>query len=66
MAFGLDPCLLALSACRNNRWANWWFEGSMPAGWFMVILFAVPADLIRDAMRVVFSWSLFLVLCYAV
>ena len=25
----------------------------MPAGWFMVILFAVPADLIRDAMWVV-------------
>lgn len=43
MAFGLDPCLLALSACRNNRWANWWFEGSMPVGGFLVILFAVPA-----------------------
>lgn len=38
----------------------------MPAGWFMVILFAVRADLIRDAMWVVFSWSLFLVFCYAV
>ena len=38
----------------------------MPAGWFMVILLAVPADLIRDAMRVVFSWSLFLVFCYTV
>lgn len=43
MAFGLDPCLLALSACRINRGANWWFEGSMPAVWFMVILLAVPA-----------------------
>ena len=38
----------------------------MPAGWFMVILFAVPADLIRDARGVYFSLSLFLVFCYAV
>lgn len=38
----------------------------MPAGWFMVILFAVPVDLIRDARWADFLLSLFLVFCYTV
>ncbi len=64
MAFGLDPCLLALSACRNNRWANWWFEEAC----LRVIdcdFVCVTGDLIRDA-RGLFLAEFVSGVCYVV